>query len=239
MLSVFFINSQNVKTAVNLIMIRFLVMHSTYHTIDYALHHGREVLEYVTLDKMQASSRLVPSLQQLLTHHAFSLSELDYIAINRGPAPFTTLRTLITTVNGIRFACHVPLIGMDGFAIWFCMLPDTTYDTAIIMNAFNQEIYIAFRPAGSSIYQSWYGPVPQIIQQLETIITTKLVLAGNALPLYRTVFEQAMQDRVLFNELDLMADSLHYGALLSLQAWHDGQQSSMPLTPLYLRATAY
>jgi len=220
-------------------MIRFLAMQSTYHTIDYALHYGQDVLEHVTLNKMHASSRLIPSLQQLLTHHACSLSDLTYITVNRGPAPFTTLRTLITTINGIRFARHVPLLGIDGFAIWLCMLPDTTYDTAIIMNAFNQEVYIAFRPAGSSTYQNWYGPVPQVIQQLQATITTKLVLAGNALPLYRGIFEQSMQDRVLFNEIDLMSDSLRYGALLSLQAWHDGQQSSMPLTPLYLKTTAY
>jgi tRNA threonylcarbamoyl adenosine modification protein YeaZ len=220
-------------------MIRFLAMHSTYHTVEYALYHGQKVVECVTLDKVHASSRLVPSLQQLLIHHACPLSDLTYITVNRGPAPFTTLRTLITTINGIRFARHVPLIGIDGFAIWFCMLPDTTYDTAIIMNAFNQEIYIALRQAGSSAYQSWYGPVPQVIQQLQATITTKLVLAGNALPLYHGIFEQTMRDRVLFNEINFMTDSLHYSALLSLQAWHDDKQSSMPLTPLYLKTTAY
>ncbi len=40
--------------------------------------------------------------------------DLAFIAAHQGPAPFTTLRVCLTTVNGFAFATGMPLIGING-----------------------------------------------------------------------------------------------------------------------------
>ena len=50
----------------------------------------------------------------MLKQHALTFSGLAFIAAHQGPAPFTTLRVCLTTVNGFAFATQVPLIGVNG-----------------------------------------------------------------------------------------------------------------------------
>src|SRR5688572_29545137 len=92
----------------------FLALQNTYHLIEVAVCNEDSIIESVTIDKVHASKELLPIINKLLMRHNFTLQSLSFLTINQGPGPFTTLRVVITTANGISFATGLPLIGVDG-----------------------------------------------------------------------------------------------------------------------------
>ena len=57
-----------------------------------------------TAHAVRASAQLLPLIDQLLVQHECELSDLDFIALDQGPGAFTSLRVVLTTINGIAFA---------------------------------------------------------------------------------------------------------------------------------------
>jgi tRNA threonylcarbamoyladenosine biosynthesis protein TsaB len=98
-------------------MIYSLGLQATYTHSDVGIFKDGNLILSATKDKTLASRELIPLCAALLMEVEKSLSDISYIAINQGPAPFTTLRTVITTVNGIAYATNIPLIGIDGLAL--------------------------------------------------------------------------------------------------------------------------
>lgn len=62
-----------------------------------------KILEKSFLIKTE-TCRLMHEFNQLLARHTLDWSNISLIGASQGPAPFTTLRALITTLNGISFA---------------------------------------------------------------------------------------------------------------------------------------
>src|SRR3989338_1529451 len=114
----------------------FLALQATYHSLEYALYDGMRLIQKKSLIKTQASSLLMCELNQLLSDHNCTWHDIQFLAVNQGPAPFTTLRALIATVNGISFATHKPLIGIDGLAA-FAHEYKSDAVTLNILNAFS------------------------------------------------------------------------------------------------------
>ena len=50
----------------------------------------------------------------MLKNSRLTFRRFAFVAAHQGPAPFTTLRVCLTTVNGFAFATGVPLIGVNG-----------------------------------------------------------------------------------------------------------------------------
>src|SRR3989338_3322087 len=113
----------------------FLKLQATYDSIEFALcsnpsirfahakHSGRaEIIKKQFVIKTEACKLLMLKLNELLTSEQKQWSDISFIVVNQGPAPFTTLRALIATVNGISFATRIPLVGVDGL-LTFAMEP--------------------------------------------------------------------------------------------------------------------
>src|SRR5262249_47947798 len=68
--------------------------------------------------------------------------DLSFCAVNCGPAPFSTLRSIIASVNGLHCATNIPLISIDGLEATFLEFYDQSYEnTIVLLNAFNHESY--------------------------------------------------------------------------------------------------
>ena len=120
----------------------YIAIQNTYHIFEMALFINNQLHDQIHEDKRHTSSLFIPLLEQLLNRNNISLSSLDFCAVNCGPGPFSTLRSIIASANGLYFATKIPLIGIDGLDATFTEYYQSQYHyTIILLNAFNNDVY--------------------------------------------------------------------------------------------------
>jgi tRNA threonylcarbamoyladenosine biosynthesis protein TsaB len=130
----------------------FLAIYGSYQSLELALYKENICIAQYQESKARASSVLIPLIDNLLTNNNTNLTELNFIALDVGPGAFTSLRVIISSINGIAYASKIPLITVDGLEA----LAQTTqmyltesntepekYHLIALLNAYNQEVYHA------------------------------------------------------------------------------------------------
>lgn len=75
---------------------------------------GDSIVAQETILPRQASMMLIPRIDELLVRNKQTVHTIAYISCSRGPGSFTSIRSLIVTVNGLSTVCKIPLIGLIG-----------------------------------------------------------------------------------------------------------------------------
>lgn len=229
--------------------ITYLVLQSTYQQIEVALFKDGQRLEHAIVSKLQASSQLIKTIQLILVREivewidirkelkeiapiATELEQLDFICANLGPAPFTTLRTTITTVNGISFATKIPLVGVNGLESFAKFAIPAAENLVVIWNAFGESAYYAVRK-NQKVEYGW-APISQFITNLkEQFANRSVIVCGEGLALFEQTLKTLpenfviMPDAEKFPNIDLIAR-------VGLEQYKNGQVEQ-ELMPVYLK----
>lgn len=212
--------------------INYLALQSSYDQIEVALFEGLQKISAAQISKFTASAGLIPLINNILTQKNLGLEDLDFICANLGPAPFTTLRTTIVTLNGISFATKIPLVGVNGLRVFTQQALPACENLVVVLNAFNKSVYFGIRTKDLVTY-GWQ-PVDLFVQDLKIKFGSQPVtLIGQGLACYLTELQTLPANFVLnleypqFPALDLIAKA---GFELYLS-----KQTSQMLTPLYLK----
>lgn len=78
-----------------------------------ALTINGEVFEHFEVLPRQHANRLLPMIKALMKEHCLSYSDLDAIAVGRGPGSFTGLRIAAGVAQGIAFGADLPLLAIS------------------------------------------------------------------------------------------------------------------------------
>ena len=70
------------------------------------------IAEYTVNYKKTHSETLLPMLDEIKSMINLDLSEIDAIAVTKGPGSFTGLRIGSATVKGLAYALNVPIISV-------------------------------------------------------------------------------------------------------------------------------
>jgi tRNA threonylcarbamoyl adenosine modification protein YeaZ len=213
----------------------YIIINHTQHIIETALIIDNASLEYSTDDKRHASRTLVPHLDALLTKHTLNLTDLSFIGINQGPGLFSTLRSIISTVNGIHCATGIPLIGIDGLIATAQESYNTHYPLSVtLLNAFNNEVYYAISD-NNNIIKTGYNAITTLLQELQDRYSDNVIaFNGNGTALYRALILEYMKNNAFIP--DHITDNCSLSTIQALAAQLYKQNSTTHyLFPLYLK----
>jgi tRNA threonylcarbamoyladenosine biosynthesis protein TsaB len=220
-------------------MIFFLALQSTYNTVELALFADSTLIDTASISKLEASSGLLPTLTKLLSTNKKTLEDLSFIAVNQGPGPFTTLRVVITTINGLQFATQIPLIGVAGFDAFLQEHVDTQHpQTVVLFNAFSHDVYCAWRnPITQEIEQQCLG-IDQALQAVQKQFPTNTIrFLGNAVNMHKKEIIEQFTDRLYIPTPLATYPSIEAIALQGLQKWQEKDHKLEPIMPIYLKKT--
>lgn len=217
-------------------MLYFLNFQSTYTTIEYSLWNRTICIETSFVDKMEASKTLVSKLDTLLKKHACSLESISFVVANKGPGPFTTLRVLIATLNGLSFAKKIPLIGIDGLDAFAYEYQNNTQDiTIVLLNAYNNDVYFGIYNKTALLHKGISSMPALLLHVQEKYTQNSIQWLGNGVLLHqKAILELFSQQSYMLDPLPEFC-SLNTIALLGKEKWDQKDDITTMLLPLYLK----
>ena len=218
----------------------FLAIQHTYDGIEFAVFRGQTILEQQALSKFHASAQLIPALSAMLERHGITLSDLAFIAAHQGPGPFTTLRVVIATINGIAFAHNTPIVGVNGLEVFLREYADPLgIRTVCMLNAFNHDVYYAYYDENHNLMMGAANG-EQLLRDLAAASgDQKLHFIGNAVAAHRAAIETLFANRALIPALIPNTCSIDQIGLMGYEQWQRQENVTRQLIPHYLKTQQF
>lgn len=214
----------------------YISIQSTYEQIEIALCAGNLLLAKTAVHKFNASSELISAIKALLRSHARLFSEVQFIVINQGPGPFTTLRVAISTINGIAFASGIPLVGVKGLPAFISEFQEEKIPvTVALLNAFNKDLYFAIAKkndapvVGVENYQMLFDRIQKEYPQIP------IQFIGNGVTLFKTEIMDQFKNYALLPEPFPAFTSIEHIAKIGFAQWQEKLGITNQIFPDYLK----
>jgi tRNA threonylcarbamoyladenosine biosynthesis protein TsaB len=201
----------------------YLILQSTYTEIELALFDSNKIIRKQSIDKQEATAMLIPTIDAILKDNNIEITNLDFIGINQGPAPFTTLRVLISTVNGLAFATGIPLVGTDGLKA--LMQESNNPKSIVLLNAFSKDVYYSINN------EVGCKNINNLLEELKP--ASGMYFIGNGSILYKDAILEKFPDATISE--DLKYCSLETIAKNCLERFDKKEGISQKLMPMYLK----
>jgi len=231
----------------------FLSIEGSFSKLSVALYQNLNVIEKISSDNLKASSSLIGILERLLKKNSVKLSDVSFIAVNQGPGAFTSLRVIISTLNGISFSTNIPLIGVDGLdALSLTLLEKIKTDSTEVkeepniiipcLNAYGNDVHFSINEISNDlnfkkIYKNQYQKIDTLIKIINTTFQgKKILLGGNGALLHKELLEKEITNSEVIFDNKTETTSTEQIAALALKEWDQTNKGSKKLLPLYLKS---
>ena len=208
-----------------------LIIQNTYHEVQIGLFDDDILIERHSIDKTQSSTLCVPTIHALLQNHNVTIKDLAFIGTNKGPGPFTTLRVVIATVNGISFATGIPLIGIDAFDALLHEHKNIA-PHILLFNAFGNDLYYAIKT--KSELEKGVENTELLFSSLkERFKNEQIMFSGNGAHMHKKLITQLFDAHAVINSVEY--PSLEAINSLAYHEWQHGAKGTHQILPLYLK----
>jgi tRNA threonylcarbamoyladenosine biosynthesis protein TsaB len=216
----------------------YIAIQNTYDIFEMALFINNTLHDTIQEDKRHTSKMFIPLLDQLLTRNNITLASLAFCAVNCGPGPFSTLRSVIASVNGLHAATNIPLIGIDGLDATFLEFYNADYQhTVVLINAFNNEIYYLIAD-GKQIISKGYQKIDTFLEQIKKTYPAPINFIGNGVTLHHNLITNVLGDNAVIANPIPQFCSLTTIAHMGLEAFKANNYTTDYLMPLHLKKHA-
>ena len=216
-----------------------LVLQSDYDNVSVALCKDGSTLETSTDTKHSASKNLVSQMNTLLKNHKIDWTDLSFIGLNQGPAPFTTLRVIITTANGLHFAQKLPLVGVDGIKTFLEEQQHETSVTVVLLNAFAKDLYFGIKENNKIISTGWENYKVLFESLYKDYPNTPITFIGNGIALFKEELKEVFGDAAQIPDPLPNYCSIESIVNQSYVQWKQKKNVHNTLLPLYLKTLQY
>ena len=218
-------------------MTTYLSVQNDYTRLEIALMRDTELVDHTACAKENASRDFIIHLSELLERNQLVVTDMPFIAVNQGPGPFTTLRTVLASVNGLSFATTIPLVGVDGLDAGLDEFANTDYQVNVyLLNAFNGDVYFGIQEGDSR--RKGYKKIGALLAELhDAHPATPINFFGNGAELYVRDIRYELSGRAIFAEPMPSACSIAQIGRMGLEKWHQEEKlaATPQLLPLYLK----
>lgn len=202
-----------------------------------AITSGERLVAELNLDVSKTPTEwLLSSISELLSVAGILKTDLDAIAVVRGPGSFTGLRVGLATAKGMAMAIDCPLLGVSSLQCLAMQVPNPALPVCVMLDARKQEVYTA--------RYRWHEGMPeatgaeQVIKPAELLdeINEETLFVGNGAMVYRRVIMEKLPEKACFAPAYLNFPRAAAAAALALREWESGRICSADqLMPNYLR----
>jgi tRNA threonylcarbamoyl adenosine modification protein YeaZ len=214
-----------------------LCITSDYDQLHITLVRDGTILNGIHVNKHDGNKALIPSIMQLLAQEQISLAQIVYIAVNVGPAPYTSLRIVLATMNGVARATHLPIVEIDALAAYSANYGQTAPITVALLNAFNRELFFAIAAHGT--YTSGYCSVTELAQRLaQNYPQQQIVFYGNGFTLYKDELCAQLGNYACYDATIPTYPPVELLAQVAHEQWLRGISTNQA-RPRYLKEVAY
>lgn len=214
----------------------YLVLHSTYTTVEVALCSQGSLIDATCIDKYEASGQLLVALAALCARQNITSDQIEFIVAQAGPGPFSTLRAVLATANGLATALGIKIVAVDGLRALLDEYRDDAYPvTMALLNAYSNDIYYALDNHGQITTGIIYGvdSFKQTLQQLDPHTTIRFI--GNGVPLHEPLIREICGPRVYIPTPNPETCSATIVARIGYQKWVAQEDITDQVAPLYLK----
>lgn len=216
-------------------MITFLAIQNTYQVFEIALLNDEKVIDVHSEDKHNTSKSLIIALDTLLHRNNVDFEKISFIAVNQGPGPFSTLRSVLACVNGLYCATQIPLIGIDGLDATLSEYRSATNRTVVLLNAFNSDIYYAIERHNDTPLKG-YENINTFLHGLkQNYPSENIFFIGNATQLYSENIKQVFGNCAIIPDVVPDMNSVKQIGILGLKKWERNDFITTPLLPAHLK----
>lgn len=172
------------------------------------------------------AERLMAMIGEALAEAGMALSDMDRIAVTRGPGSFTGLRVGLAVARGLGLVLDVPVVGISTLAALAEDVSDGRHPVAVALDARNEQAYVQ-RFAADGTPESEAAVV--LLADFAADLPQDAILAGSAAARLAELRGDGHGERVV---AEAAAASIEAVARLALRA----EAPAAPPAPLYLRA---
>jgi tRNA threonylcarbamoyl adenosine modification protein YeaZ len=228
----------------------FISIQATYAHVHLALFKQNTCIARLSKSETRASSQLVLLIDELLASHNFQVADLNFIVIDKGPGAFTSLRVAIATVNGIAFANHTPLIGIDGLdalvhdvaaQVHSKQIPALSY-ILVLLNAYNNDVYYALAPFNATAQRYEIGlkgchKIDTVLEQIKKEYAPRdLIGTGNGCAQHYEMMQQILGKDVQIYHHQQATPTAESIGVLGLEKFLSEQTHTYKVEPNYLKS---
>ncbi len=237
--SVFFINNKSVKTENSQQYMSFsTIIQSSYSATYIGLYQDSRCITIMScIDP--ASTFLIPTLDELFKKNNITLNTISFIGAYQGPGPFTAIRVILASINGIAFAQNIPLVGVDGLD---ALLEENTNEkfptTITLFNAYNNDAYFGIQHNGKIIHKGYKNILQLLAQIQKEFPKQKIRFIGQGVEIFKDQIKAQLHHNAHF-PFDIPKEpSLDIIAQKAYKQWQQGKVENK-LLPLYLKTMKY
>ena len=197
---------------------------------------GQSRLELVFSRGMTHTKVLMEGIHTILSLAKWEPTELDALAVTRGPGSFTGLRIGISTMKGIARSLDKPLVGVSSLEVLARQAPQGQPLVCPMIDARRKEVYWSlYRQSEDGLMQTHPEQAGSAIDALDQV-DGRCLFIGNGAVLYAPVINRQRQDAVFMGETELNAPRPSIVAVLARELMAKGLCEDIALfKPVYLR----
>ncbi|WP_406827892.1 tRNA (adenosine(37)-N6)-threonylcarbamoyltransferase complex dimerization subunit type 1 TsaB [Microbulbifer sp. ARAS458-1] len=226
---------------------KILAIDTTSGACSVALYDHGAVREAFVRAERDHTRRLLPMVEQVLAEGQCSLSQIDTMAVSKGPGSFTGLRIAISCVQGLAFSADKPVVPVSSLAALACGAvrenPQWAAESVPVLAALDarmQEVYWGLYDASSPGKPLVDDQVSAPDQVVSTLLAEQYIVESEpcapllgAGPGWKYTPLAELNPRALALDAAIHAQDI---AVLAADLWGTGVQvSAEALEPAYLR----